>query len=376
MVTSQLQQEFEAALKGCEIEINGPNPWDLQVHDDRLFQRIASQGSLGLGEAYMEKWWDCQQLDEFFYRVLRYKLDQLLGVSWTLVWEGLKERLFNMQSTRRALDVGRQHYDLDNHLFELMLDKRMAYSCGYWKNASNLDQAQEAKLELICKKIGLKPGMKVLDIGCGWGSFAKYAAEKYQAEVVGITISQKQVELARKICQGLPIEIHFRDYRQLTGEKVFDRVVSVGQMEHVGFKNYEAYMKIVHRVLKDDGLFLLHSIGSNQTYYGTGDPWIKKYIFPHGMLPSIKQLSETFESLFVMEDWHNFGAFYDPTLMAWFHNFDKNWDTLKSHYNETFYRMWKYYLLSCAGLFRARAAQLWQIVLSKQGVLGYYPSVR
>jgi len=254
-----------------------------------------------------------------------------------------------------------------------MLDKRMVYTCGYWKNAKTLDQAQEAKLDLVCRKLNLKPGQKILDIGCGWGSFAKYAAEKYKVKVVGITISKEQIELARKICKGLPIEIRLQDYREIN-EK-FDHIVSLGMFEHVGYKNYREYMKVVHRCLKDGGLFLLHTIANNKTVYYC-NPWFDKYIFPNGMLPSIQQMGKASEELLVMEDWQNFGADYDKTLLAWFKNFDKHWDKFKDKYPKNFYRMWKFYLLSCAGGFRAREIQLWQIVFSKEGVSGRYDAPR
>ena len=211
----------------------------------------------------------------------------------------------------------------------------------------------------------------MLEIGCGWGSFAKYAAETYGAEVVGITVSKEQVELARKRCKGLPVEIRLQDYREIN--EPFDHIVSLGMIEHVGNKNYRTYMQTVHRCLKDDGIFLLHTIGSNISVYTT-DAWIAKYIFPNSHLPSIRQLALATEGLFVMEDWQNFGAYYDKTLMAWFQNFDAGWDKVKSNYSEQFYRMWKYYLLSCAGSFRARKNQLWQVVFSKHGIQrGFVP---
>ncbi len=373
-MTKQLLKDLvKDKLSLAGIHLNGSQPWDIQVHDDRFYQNVLSQGSLGLGESYMQEWIDVAQLDEFFYRILKSPLGHNYNQSWITLLYKLNSTIFNRQSQRRALEVGKRHYDLGNDLFQYMLDKRLTYSCAYWKKAHNLDEAQEAKLELVCQKLKLEPGMKVLDIGCGWGSFAKYAAEKYQVKVVGITISQKQLDLAKELCQGLPIELHFQDYRDI--QETFDRIVSIGQMEHVGYKNYPTYMNIVARSLKDNGLFLLHTIGSN-TSLKRSDPWIEKYIFPNGMLPSISQLSQASEGLFTMEDWHNFGADYDKTLMAWHHNFHQHWDKLKSNYDEKFYRMWKYYLLSCAGSFRARHIQLWQIIFSKKGVPEGYVSVR
>ena len=269
--------------------------------------------------------------------------------------------------------VGKRHYDIGNDLYQAMLGKTMAYSCGYWKDADNLDEAQIAKFDLICRKIGLKKGDRILDIGCGWGGFLKFAAENYGAGGVGITISNEQVTLAKELCKNLPIEIHLQDYRNFQGK--FDHIISIGMFEHVGVKNYRVFMSKAQELLKDDGLFLLHTIGLNQSSIPT-DPWLEKYIFPNGILPSIDQISKSVEGLFTMEDWHNFGADYDKTLMAWFDNFNKNWPQLKEKYSERFYRMWKYYLLSCAGIFRSRNIQLWQTVFSKKGVSGGYKSIR
>jgi len=273
----------------------------------------------------------------------------------------------------RAYRNGQAHYDIGNALYERMLYRRRTYTCGYWETAHTLDEAQEAKLDLACRKLELKAGMRVLDIGCGWGSWAKYAAENYGVEVVGITVSKAQAELGREMCAGLPVEIRLQDYREVN-EK-FDAIVSLGMFEHVGYKNYRRYMEIVHRCLRGDGLFLLHTIGGNRSVTSI-DPWTDKYIFPNSMIPSITQIGAAIENLFVMEDWHNFSADYDHTLMAWHENFERHWDALKPDYDETFHAMWRYYLLACAGTFRARENQLWQIVFSKRGVSGGYKSVR
>lgn len=373
MLQSTLKNYIKKECLKSGIEINGKQPWDIQVHDDRLYARLLKDGSLGFGEAYMDGWFDVECLDELICHIYQKKLERKEFPGVVLLARVLASLFLNEQSRKKALEVGTHHYDLSNHLFQCMLDKRMTYSCGYWKQAKNLNEAQEAKLDLVCRKIALKPGMKVLDIGFGWGSFAKFAAEKYGAHVVGITISEQQLELAKELCKGLPIELHFQDYRDIKGE--FDRIVSIGQMEHVGYKNYSQYMKIVAAALKDDGLFLLHTIG-HSTSTRIGDPWLLKYIFPNAMAPSVVQLSKASEGIFTMEDWHNFGSDYDKTLMAWFDNFEKHWGTLKSQYDERFYRMWKYYLLSCAGCFRARKLQLWQIVYSKRGIPGGYTSIR
>ncbi|MFJ1268566.1 cyclopropane fatty acyl phospholipid synthase [Legionella lytica] len=369
MNSKSAQNVINDLLLLAGVQPNGKEPWDPQIHHEEFYTRILNEGSLGLGESYMDGWWDCSQLDQFFDRILGADIENKVKLNQWLWPKLLWLRLFNQQSKKRALMVGQRHYDLGNDLFQAMLDQRMNYTCGYWLNATDLDMAQRNKLELTCQKLKLKPGMRVLDIGCGFGSFAKYAAENYAVSVVGITISKEQREYAQKNCAGLPVEIRFQDYRDL--HERFDRIVSLGMFEHVGYLNYRTYMQKAADCLQDDGLFLLHTIGNNITTTFC-DPWINKYIFPNGMLPSMRQISKAVEGLFVMENWANFGAYYDQTLMAWYDNFAHHWPGLQPQYDERFYRMWRYYLLSCAGGFRARSMQLWQIVLSKHGVRGGY----
>ena len=374
MKTSKYQSLVKMLFGLAEIEINGSNPWDIKVLNERFYKRAVTEVELGLGESYMDGWWDVDKLDEMIYRIVRADLQNKVKHNYKVALQLAGFWLINMQSRQRAFMIGERHYDLGNDLFRKMLDKRMNYSCAYWKDAKTLDEAQENKLDLICKKLILEPGMRVLDIGCGWGAFGKYAAEKYGVEVVGITVSKEQVALGKELCKGLPVEFRLQDYREVN-EK-FDKIVSVGMIEHVGYRNYRQYFETAKRNLKDDGLFLLHTIGDIRSLKSI-DAWTHKYIFPNGMLPSIAQLGKAIEGLFVMEDWHNFGADYDKTLMAWYENFEANWKLIKSNYDDRFYKMWKYFLLSSAGAFRARSKnQLWQIVLSKNGILGGYNSLR
>ncbi len=373
MDTNKAKTAVEQILSLAGIKINGNNPRDIRVNNSEFYRRVLSQQSLGLGESYMDGWWDCAKLDEFFQYVLLAKIDSRIKNNWKLLFRIFAVKVFNLQSVRRAFQIGERHYDLGNDLFRNMLDKRMVYSCGYWRDAKTLDQAQEDKLELVCHKLWLQPGMNILDIGCGWGSLARYAADKYKVSVTGITVSKEQVDVGRKICDGLPVEIKLQDYRDVAGK--YDRIVSLGMIEHVGYKNYRTYFEVANRCLKDNGLFLLHTIGGNKSVDST-DPWLSKYIFPNSMLPSVRQIGKSVEGLFVMEDWHNFSADYDKTLIAWYQNFENNWDKIKSNYDDRFFRLWKYYLLSCAGAFRAIKNQLWQIVLSKAGVPGGYQSIR
>lgn len=372
MPTGTIQSRIQDLLGLADVALNGDRPWDIQVHDERLFARVMAQGSLGLGEAYMDSWWDCVKLDEFFYRVLAAELDKKVE-PWRDALRIFRARIQNLQKPIGTFRIGRHHYDMGNDLFRHMLDKRMIYSCAYWRGATTLDEAQEAKLDLVCRKLDLRPGMRVLDIGCGWGGTAKFVAERYDVSVRGVTVSGEQARYAQELCDGLDVEIRFQDYRSL--EDRFDRVLSLGMLEHVGYKNYDEFMRIVRDHLADDGLFLLHTIGGNRSVTKT-NPWIERYIFPNSMLPSAKQICAAAEGKFVLEDWHSFGADYDKTLMHWHRNFERNWPSLEERYDERFHRMWVYYLLSCAGSFRARKNQLWQIVLSPGGVPGGYRAPR
>ena len=356
-------------LSQADIKINGARPWDIQVHHADFFKRVFQQGSLGLGESYMEGWWDCERLDILFCKILKAKLDKQVPSNLRDILRVVSARLFNLQSRSRSWIVGKEHYDIGNDLFALMLDPHMQYSCGYWRDAQTLEEAQNAKLKMICEKLQLKPGMRLLDIGCGWGGLAAYAARNYGVSVDGVTISREQQKLAQQRSEGLDVNILLQDYRDLnTG---YDRIVSVGMFEHVGPKNYDTYFSVVDRCLKPDGLFLLHTIGSNQTGLSV-DPWINKYIFPNGCLPSIRQIASVSESRLIMEDWHNFGSDYDKTLMAWHQRFNQAWPGLSSNYTPRFRRMFNYYLCACAGAFRARDIELWQVLFSRGAEGGMY----
>jgi len=373
------KQKAIEILKQADIQINGNRPWDIKVYNENVYERVLRGGTLAFGEAYMDGWFDIPQLDLFFEKVFNAKLDEKIQPKKLILYY-LKSLIFNPQKNKKSsFKVGEEHYDVGNDLYKIMLDKRMTYSCAYWDRfqnlppAKNLDEAQEHKLDMICQKLGLKKGDKILDVGCGWGSFMIYAAEKYGVECTGITISREQKKYIDSIKQDLPIEVYLKDYRDIKGK--FDHIISIGMFEHVGYKNYKTFMKIMHNCLKDDGLFLLHTIGSNVSTTKV-DPWIEKYIFPNSMLPSLAQISKAAEKLFVIEDIHNIGAHYDKTLMCWYDNFVKGWPKIKDKYSERFYRMWIFYLLSSAALFRVRINQVWQIVFSKNGVKGGYKSLR
>ncbi|KML68013.1 cyclopropane fatty acyl phospholipid synthase [Pectobacterium peruviense] len=358
---------MQDTLAAADIAINGTRPFDIHVTHPRFFKRVLREGSLGLGESYMDGWWECERLDMFFHRVLRAGLENTLPRRLHDLTRVAISRVTNLQSRRRAQVVGKAHYDLGNDLFTLMLDPYMQYSCAYWKQAHTLEQAQEDKLTMICEKLQLRSGMTLLDIGCGWGGLAEFAARRYGVSVYGITISREQQRLAQQRCQDLGVTIARQDYRDLNQQ--FDRIVSVGMFEHVGPRNYGAYFRMAKRSLKPDGLFLLHTIGANKTNPHI-DPWIHKYIFPNGCIPSIQHIAQASEPYMVMEDWHNFGTDYDRTLLAWHTRFQQGWPQLSTRYTARFRRMFSYYLNACAGAFRARELQLWQIVFSINGIDG------
>ncbi len=368
-----MKKIIEEAFASADVRINGDRRWDIVVHNEDFYRRVFSELSIGLGESYMDGWWDCERIDEAFERLYRANL-QTRKYTWAKRYHYLQSKLYNMQRKSRAFQVGERHYDTGNDLYRIMLGKRMVYCSGYYsRGASSLDQAEEDKLELICQKLGLEAGDRVLDIGCGWGSFAKFAVENYRVEVVGITVSKEQIALATELCAGLPIEFRLQDYRDIEGR--YDHIVSIGMIGHVGYRNYRTLMEVTHRALKDDGLFLIHTMGANRSTTAA-DPWIDKYIFPNGMAPSVQQLGAAIEELFVMEDWHNFSTDYYRTTLSWVANLEEHWDEIKSRYDERFYRMWKYYLLMFSAAFSARTLQTWDIVLSKQGGRGKYHAVR
>lgn len=366
MLEKFCKKQLERLFESADVGIGGNRPWDIRIHNPIVYRRAITEGNLGLGESYMDGMWDCRDLEEFFFRLLSSKLDEkvITPADRFGKWIGC---IRNLQSPSRAFAVGEIHYNIGNDLYAAMLDKRMIYSCGYWKNAATLNDAQEQKLRLVFEKLMLKPGMSVMDIGCGWGGAARYAAENYGVSVKGITVSTEQAKIARELCAGLPVTIDVIDYRDLQGS--FDRIYSIGMFEHVGYKNYRAYFETVSRCMKPDGITLLHTIGS-QKPCTNGDQWSCKYIFPNSMLPSASQIAENYEGLFTLEDWHVFTYDYFLTLKAWHENFEKQWPNLQSRYNEKFHRMWRYYLLSFAGAFHARSIELWQVLLSKNGIMG------
>ena len=352
----------------CGIEINGTKLGDITVTDSRFYERVLRDASVGFGEAYMDEWWHSDALDVTIDKICRGNLKQKIMGSWRMRALTVKAVMLNLQAKTRSGASVEAHYDIGNDLYTRMLDERMVYTCGYYRTATTLQEAQDAKLDLVAKKLGLKPGMRVLDLGCGWGGMASWAAEKYGCSVLGVTLSKDQVALGNEMWgpngKKLDVELRLCDYRDVQGK--FDRVVSIGMMEHVGPKNHRDMMQVIDRCLVDDGVALVHTIANNKSLRH-GTPFIEKYIFPNAVAPSMAQIGRALEGLFVLEDLHNIGPDYDPTLMAWWANFDRTYSEISHRYDRRFYLMWKFYLLAAAGAARARDGQLYQIVITKTG---------
>jgi len=355
------------------IKLDGSNPWDIQLNNDRFYTSTL-RGSLGFGESYMKGDWDVDSMDALFRRIIRMNITESPLVLFNRLFLDIKSRLTNLQTRIGSLAIAETHYDLDHRLYELFLGPYNQYTCCFFNKAKTLEEAEVEKLEMICDKLDLREGDRVLDIGCGWGGFAKYAAETRGCRVTGISISKEQIAYSRRYTEGLPVDIINCDYRDLP-ERIdasyFDKAVIIGMIEHVGYKNYRKLVNIVHRLIKDDGMFLLHTIG-NSRRTTIVDPWIEKYIFRNSMAPAMSQLANAFEGLFVVQDWENYGHYYAPTLAAWQHNFETNWRQIEAietehRFDEKFRRMFNYYFLSCKAGFETDHINLWHIVMSKEG---------
>lgn len=369
-----LRPLVSAVLARAGVRIDGGDPWDIRVNDDRFYAAVLARGSLGMGESYMAGDWDCERVDELVVRLLRADVDDLVPDLPKQLLMGAA-RLANLQSVGRAAQVAEAHYDLGNDLFEAMLGPTMVYSCGYFRGTDDLDAAQTAKMDLICRKLGVRAGDRLLDVGCGFGSLLLHAEEHYGCTGVGITVSKEQLAYASERLRGKRSRVVLLDYRSrdLAALGPFDKIASVGMFEHVGTKNYRAFFEVTRRLLAPSGLLLLHTVGND---HSPTDAWINRYIFPNGMLPKAAEITAAANGLFVLEDWHNFRADYDKTLLAWHERFER-FAAARPDLPRRFYRMWRYYLLGMAGGFRSGDRnQLWQVVFSKGSIAGEYRSVR
>jgi cyclopropane-fatty-acyl-phospholipid synthase len=359
---------IKGLLLKAGITIGGNKPYDIHVHNEAFYDLVMTSGSLGLGESYIEKYWDCAQIDEFINRIIRADLSSEVGKDFKSLARIILAKVKNYQKASQSASDISEHYDIGDGWYESFLDNRMVYTCGYWKNATNLDEAQEAKLNLSCRKEKIEDGMHILDIGSGWGSYAKYVLENFKnVTVTGISNCKTHVQYATNTCKAYKnrVEFQLHDWGKIAGK--YDAIASFGMFEHVGPKNYRRFMKKVYNSLSsDESLFLLHCISSNTATTST-DPYIQKRIFPGTVIPSVAGISKATDGLLKLEDWHLFGQDYDTTLMAWHNNFVKNFPELFKigKFNERNFRKQVYYFCMCAGSFRANKNDLSQIVFSK-----------
>lgn len=358
---------------------------DMVVHDDRFYERVLKDHTIGFGEAYVEGWWDAPDLTALFRKLIEgvpqlkkhLKLNlHILAYNWMDGW-------LNRQLRARALRDVQFHYDIGNELYEVMLDPNMVYTCAYFKDPTwTLEKAQTEKIDLVYRKLHIpEAGIKqprVLDIGCGWGFGLIHGARHYGVSGVGVTLAREQAEFARARAGDLPVEFRLQDYRDIQEKEPFDAIFSLGMFEHVGKMNYRRFMETVHRNLKPGGLFLLHSIGAKE--HGPSDPWIRKYIFPGAFIPDVVDIAEAADGLFIEHDFQNFGLYYAKTALEWCSRFEAGWEKLHSlrpdFYDQRFFRLWKYYLQSSAATFYSGWNQVWQIVFSKGPLEEVYQAVR
>ena len=360
------ERTVRTALQQAGVCVGGGNPWDPVVHDPGFYARVARDGMLGLGDAYVDGWWDCADLPELFSRAIRGGLWERASRARPALVKRVKDAVLNRQSPGRAVRNVAAHYVRRNDLVLGMLDPWRAYSCAFFRDpadpAEGLDAAQERKLGLVCDKLGLAPGHRFADVGCGWGSLLGFAAERRGVRGVGLTPAGTQAAYVR---ERYGLTVREQDYRQMTG--TYDRVASVGMFEHVGRKNYRAYMEVVARCLAADGLFLLHCFGRPAAGVPPLDPWLDRHVFPGGCLPTLDQVHAAADGVLEAVHQDEWGRHYDPTLLAWAGNFEREAERtgLKQRDGPT-YRMWRYYLYTCAGAFRSGDVALWQVVFRKR----------
>lgn len=336
---------------------------------------IIASTTLAFGEAYMNG--DLEVEGDLFLMlntVLKYK------EKFYTDFKGLPNIFSNLSSAKKQKEEVTYHYDIGNEFYSLWLDDTMSYSCGYFKRDDNtLYEAQMNKIHHLLKKLDLKEGLNLLDIGCGWGELLIEAAKIYKIKGVGITLSKEQYKKFKSKIEEENLqdylEVKIMDYRELEKSGLlFDRVVSVGMLEHVGRSNYDLFMKNVSKVLKKQGIFVLHYISG--LYESEGDAWIKKYIFPGGVIPTLREIiSLSADYKFYTLDVESLRLHYMKTLLIWADNFEENVDKVREMFDEKFVRMWRLYLYSCAACFYNGVIDLHQIIFSK-GVNNLYPLTR
>ena len=362
IVTAITRLLLEPMLARAGVSIGGKESCDIQVADQRFYRVVLTQGSLGLGEAYLRGWWTCNDLEELSYRLIQsglYKASLLLPLP--LVAD-LVHATFNQQSKEKSLRVAVQHYSLGNDIFLSFLGSYHNYSCGYYLETDDLDEAQRLKLEKGCRLLDLRPGDRVLDVGGGWGEFARYAATHHGCQVTSINIADEQIKFAKEYCKDASVEVRRCDYRDITGR--FDKIMVMAMLTHVGYKNYRQFMEIMARCLEPGGMMLIESVGGHKSMKNC-EPWINRYIFPGGVLPSLRQIDAAIAGLFSRKVLDEFGSSYVHTLRAWNRNFLQAWPAHQCRYDERVRLMFEYFFQTVAGAFRAGYLLHWHILLQK-----------
>jgi cyclopropane-fatty-acyl-phospholipid synthase len=366
------EQIVKNLFKKANIELDK----DIIIHDKSTYRDIIIKGSLGLGESFMKKKWDSPQLDVFIAKILRAGSQSNLILGALIHFRNwVKSSFLNLQNQKYAPDLAETHYNAGNYLFKSFLDSNMIYTCGYFKNTTDLKQAQLNKIKIVGSKLNLQPGESVLDIGCGWGGTARIISETFDVEVTGVTDSVEMVKYANKHNSSEKVQFINSDYRNIKGK--YNKIYNVGFLEAVGPKNYRAFMELVNNLLYDNGVFLTHTIGGMHSV-NSGDPWLDKYIFPHGVLPSKDQIKKAISNLFDIRDFEAFGKYYATTLSKWSNNLNKNWHTIQDKFDnpEEFRRMMDFYFQSCKAAFQSKIIDLWQYVFTKPGMVSDYKMYR
>ncbi len=359
------QYPFCVKMGGKEYRIGEGGPaFTVAIKKPIPMSALMTSTSLALGEAYMD---GALEIEGDLYDALDHFLGQMGKFSTDT--SALKKLIFTSKSKKNQQKEVQSHYDIGNDFYKLWLDDTMSYSCGYFQNEDDtLTQAQMGKVDHILKKLDLHEGMHLLDVGCGWGYLLLEAAKKYGVHGLGITLSKEQYKafqdrIEEEGLEGL-LEVRLMDYRDLPKHgRQFDRVVSVGMVEHVGRGDYEEFMQCVQSVLEPGGVFLLHFISALKEY--PGDAWIKRYIFPGGVVPSLREIIHIAGDMrFYTVDVESLRRHYNKTLLCWNENFQEHRGEVVDMFDERFARMWELYLCACAATFMNGIIDLHQIVFT------------